>query len=384
MSKIKTIHLLQIFVILLLVLFLTLFWTSNIQNESRQEQVEIKEIKATSDIKKQGELYKKLIDRVGAKKAQEDLFKSGLPFTGQTHLLNHTVGDYLYEKYGPKGLLQCKDYFLSSCYHGFILHAIADGGIPKVAQAFDECRKKGPAVFSQCAHAIGHGFLANVGYKNLTKALKTCDEATRAMPEFPAFNCHDGVFMENIWAVHDGEPSKDRWIKPSDMQYPCDDPRIDLKYVLACWSNQPSLLYQQFQGDIKKVANVCGEVTSEANQKMCFDGLSRQIHPLTEGKASKTLELCSLMPSQKWNNFCLSVNAGASYAVGDRNVPFEICANINTDGKEDCYSRLFSNIRAYVRPNENLKTLCLKVTDIDFRKKCQERKFNYLYGIIEE
>ncbi len=336
------------------------------------ETAEISQIKGTSDLQKQIKLYKSLIDRVGAQEAQDELFKSGLPFTGQTHLLNHEVGDYLYEKYGPAGLLQCKDYFLSSCYHGFILHAIADGGMPKVAEAFNECRKKGPAVFSQCAHAIGHGFLANVGYKNLLEALKTCDTAANTMTEFPVFNCYDGVFMENIWAVHDdGTPSPDRWVKPSDTQYPCDDPRIDDKYILACWSNQPSLLYQQFQGDIKKVADVCDGVQNTKYKQMCFDGLSRQIHPLTGGKSSTTFELCSLMPNSEWNNYCVVTNASASYAVGDREEPFQICAQIEAGGKQECYDRLFSSMRAYAKPTENLRLMCAKVSDSDFRKRCE-------------
>lgn len=333
---------------------------------------EIAGIKATQNLDEQVKLYTELIKRVGPGEAQEDLFKSGLPFTGQTHLLNHTVGDYLYQKYGPAGLLQCQDYFLSSCYHGFILHAIGEGGMPEVGKVFAECRKSGQTVFSQCAHAIGHGFLANVGYKNLTEALKTCDQAINTMPEFPAFNCYDGVFMENIWAVHEGEPSPDRWVKPSDVEYPCNDNRIEDKYILACWSNQPSLAYRFFEGDVKKVAdNLCAKVKRPEHQQMCFDGLARQIHPLTEGQSRKTLELCSLMPSMKWNNFCVSVNAGASYSVGDRNVPYEVCADVVAEGKEECYGRIFSMMRAYQKPGEDLKNLCAKVSDQNFRQKCE-------------
>lgn len=332
---------------------------------------EIMAIKAAQNPDEQVKLYTKLIERVGPEQAQIDLLKSGLPFDGQTHLLNHTVGDYLYLKYGSAGLLQCKDYFLSSCYHGFILHAIGDGGMPKVAEAFDYCRREGPTVYSQCAHAMGHGFLANVGYKNLVQALQTCDEAVKTMPIFPAFNCYDGVFMENIWAVHNGEPSPDRWVKPSDIQYPCNDKRIDDKYLFGCWSNQPSLVFQFSKGDIKRVANVCLGVKKPEFQRMCFDGLARQIHPLTKGEVAKTFQLCGLMPSLKWNNFCVSINAQSSYSVGDRNSPFEICANINGGGKQDCYSRIFSTIRAYAKPKEDVKKLCSKISETDWRRRCE-------------
>src|SRR3989344_4473672 len=143
---------------------------------------EIVSIKTVRNIDEQVKLYTKLIERVGPEQAQEDLLRSGLPFDGQTHLLNHTVGDYLYLKCGVAGLSQCKVLFLSSCYHGFILHAIADGGMNKVAEVFASCYKEGSTVYIQCTHAIGHGFLANAGYKNLTQALKICDEAISTIP----------------------------------------------------------------------------------------------------------------------------------------------------------------------------------------------------------
>jgi len=379
LSKIKTSQKFRILVLgsLLVLLFLFLKLgifskVSELQKDSSSPVVEITEIKATRNLQEQIRLYKSLIERVGPEEAQIELFKSGLPFTGETHLLNHVVGDYLYEKYGPAGLLRCKDYFLSSCYHGFILHAIAEGGMPQVVETFKSCLKEGPTVSSQCAHAIGHGFLANLGYKNLIKALETCDEAVATMSEFPTFNCYDGVFMENIWAVHEGEPSPDRWVKPDDFLYPCNDARIAEKYILACWSNQPSLVYQLLQGDIKKVGEVCEKVANEEYQQMCFDGLARQIHPLTEGQSFKTLSLCNLMPSSKWVNFCIVANAGASYSVGDRDVPYEICDQINNLGKSDCYNRIFSMMQSYKKPGEDFKKLCTKISDPNWRKECQK------------
>lgn len=336
---------------------------------------EIEGIKATEDMKEQIKLYTELIERVGPEQAQEDLFKSGLPFTGQTHLLNHTAGDYLYLKYGSDGLLKCKDYFLSSCYHGFVLHVIGKGGTVKVAETLEACRKNGVQTFSQCAHAVGHGYLAYLGYKNLIEALKTCDQAAVTTEGFPLFNCYDGVFMENIWGIHDGEPSPDRWIKPEDKQYPCNDRRIDDKYLLGCWSNQPALAYQLFKGDIAKVPAVCMAIVNKEQQEMCFNGLSRQIHPLTRGDVNITFELCSLMPNAKWSNYCLAVNAASSFGMGGREIPFEICGRIPTEAKEDCYTRVFSNMSGYINNKEEFYALCDKVKDDLWREKCKALPF---------
>ncbi len=331
---------------------------------------EITQIKDTTDMKVQSELYLKLIERVGPEEAQLDLLKSGLPFTGQTHLLNHVVGDYLYEKYGTGGLHFCKDYFLSSCYHGFVLHAIADGGIPEVAKTFSECLKWGPTVYVQCSHGIGHGFLAYAGYKNVVEALKTCDVAEKTMPQFPVYNCYDGIFMENIWAVHDGVPSPDRWVKANDVNYPCNDPRIEEKYKNACWSNQPSLAYQLLKGDIKKVGQVCLAVQNKTYQVTCFDGLARQIHPITNGSAAKAFSLCGLMPTDKWKNSCLYSNVVAGFSVGDRSTPFQICAAMPENDKRDCYNRLFGVMHAYVPNPKDFKNMCSLITESAWNNLC--------------
>lgn len=334
---------------------------------------EIVQIKNTTINSEKVETYTKLIERVGVVEAQEILFKSGLPFDGETHLLNHVAGDYIYSKYGYSGLKYCKDYFLSSCYHGFLLNVIAEGGMPLVAKTFDECFLAGPTTYYQCAHGIGHGFLANAGYKNVDKALKTCDEAEKKIKNFPVYNCYDGVFMENIWAVHDGKPSPDRWVKENDIFYPCNDERLDKKYILACWSNQPSLVYQQFKGDIKRVAyELCNNVKDTEFQRMCFDGLARQIHPLTGGEVAETIRYCRMMPSIQWNNFCVSTNAGSSYSVGDRSLPFEICLEAREDGKKQCFDHLIGVIKVYSEKGENSKLICDKIKDRVWKKYCQD------------
>lgn len=153
---------------------------------------EIQKIKTTADLTERVVHYKALIERVGPERAQEELFRSGLPFDGQTHLLNHTVGDYLFEKNGAGGLALCKDYFLSSCYHGFVLHAMGrENQDNLIDDIMAECAKKGITVTTQCSHAMGHGFLAFAGYKNLIPALKKCEETGLRVPDFPLFNCED-------------------------------------------------------------------------------------------------------------------------------------------------------------------------------------------------
>lgn len=341
------------------------------EQQSRAWEVgKIAQIKQTKKLDEQVLLYKELIDRIGPGQAQEELFRSGLSFDGQTHLLNHTVGDVLYERYGTSGLRDCKDYFLSSCYHGFVIRAVGDGGSDALVGVMEKCWEEGNHVAIQCSHAIGHGFLAWVGYANLLEAIKDCDDLSTRSKNFPVYNCHDGAFMENIWAVHEtGKPSKDRWLNDADPIYPCNDPRIPYQYLKACWSNQPMRLYQLFQGDLRRVGLVCLGITDEDHRKTCFDGLARQIHPLTKGSVDETFLMCSTMP-QGWVTPCIVSIARAAFSVGDRKVPFDICARMLQADQGSCYQGLIPTIHGYIINNREREEVCGNITDLYWREKC--------------
>lgn len=329
---------------------------------------EIAKIKGLTTLDEQVRWYEELIARVGPEDAQEQLYRSGLPFTGQTHLLNHAVGDVLYEQYGAAGLPKCKEYFLASCYHGFILQAIAAGGMEEVKKVMATCEQEGRPVHVQCAHAVGHGFLTSVGYRYLLEGLKLCDEASQKIPDFPLYNCHDGVFMENIWGVHEGERSPDAWLKSDDVVYPCNEPRIPEHYLKACWSNQPAYIYQQ-TGDLKTVGEICLTIANAINQETCFNGLARQIHPLAAGGVDKTFQLCGLMPAA-WRNYCVVTNAVSGFSVGDREVPYELCQGIASSAKPHCYGELFGSMKVYAKTEFERREFCGQILEPQWQNHC--------------
>ncbi len=334
---------------------------------------EIQKIKATENLDEQALHYKELIERVGPEQAQEDLYRSGMPFTGQTHLLNHVVGDYLYEKYGATGLVYCKDYFLASCYHGVILHAIGDYGIDGMDEVINECKKFGITVTAQCSHALGHGFLTWTGYEKLDQAPYLCDDISKKVDGFPVFNCLDGVFMENIWGVHEGKPSEKRWVNESDPFYPCNDSRINPNHLSGCWANQPSLMYQMFKGDLAKVGEYCLKVENSSLKTVCFNALARQIHPLTKGDVNSTFQLCNLLPSE-WVNYCLTTIVLSDFSVGGRDLSYKICEKIDDIEKSNCYASLFGVIGTYAKSFEEYNNWCLKISDVKWQNTCMSFK----------
>jgi hypothetical protein len=335
--------------------------------KSVPEIQKILELKTTSDQSK--ELIK-LMDRVGPVEAQELMYRSGLPFTGETHLLIHTIGNYIYQKYGLDGLPYCKEYFLSACYHGFIINTLADYHMEGMVEAMEKCKEQSPGVAAQCAHAAGHGFTAWQDY-DLIKALKMCDELGESVEGFANFNCYDGVFMENLWGVHGGVPSEKRWIKDDDIFYPCDDPRIPEKYINGCWTNQASLMFQHFKGDLKKTAEGCDAVTNPEYKKTCYNNFARQIHPLTEGKKEKVISLCQNATGKEWQDYCVITNMTASWSVGDRQMPFELCSSFEEPLQSQCFDQLIGMINfEYGNKPDQKKLYCEKISNPNEKNRC--------------
>ena len=370
----KAHHWLMIVITLVLLGGWVFFIPSHNNAGKTSSKVTAPEIKAIFNLKstqEQGVELKKLLERVGPVETQEEMLASGLPFTGETHLLIHVIGDYIYDKYGLDGLPLCREYFLSACYHGFIINALADHGLDGVATAMDKCAEAGGNIVAiQCAHAAGHGFVAWHDY-DLLKALKTCDELGSKVTNFGYFNCYDGVFMENIWGVHNGAPSEKRWIKDDNLYYPCNDPRIPEKYLNGCWSNQATLMYQHFHGDLKKTAEACDAVENAGYRDTCYNNFSRQIHPLTEGQTTKVLSLCALATGEGRQNECTLINMTSYWSVGDHELPFEICGAVSDSIKGECFSRLAGLIKYYYPNNPaERKSYCDKVTDKTSRQIC--------------
>lgn len=333
---------------------------------------EIENIKKLKTTKEQSVELKKLLDRVGPLEAQEAMFRSGLPFTGETHLLIHVIGDYIYEKNGPDGLPLCREYFLSACYHGFIIDTLADHGLEGIVEAMSKCRMAPPGVMTQCVHASGHGFLAWHDY-DLLKGLGMCDKLGEKVKDFTYFNCYDGVFMENFWGVHGGKPSEKRWFKEDEIYYPCTDKRIPEKYLNGCWANQATVIYQHYHGDLKKTAEACDNVGNETYRDTCYNNLYRQIHPLTAGKKERVAMLCTNATGLARQNECMLTNMVAFWSVGDRAMPFDLCNESKEPLRKECFNRLIGMIYYdYSALPQEKDFYCNKILDKSYQDQCKK------------
>lgn len=331
---------------------------------------ELERLLATHRLAEQKVLIRSLITRVGVAAAQDMLQQSGLPFTGQTHLLVHTVGEWIFENFSVEGLVYCRDHFLGACFHGFLVRAIGDHGPSVMGEAFERCRGAGIPTMVQCAHGAGHGLVAWTRY-DLPEALRLCDELADALRDFHAFNCYDGGFMENAWRLHHGDASGTVHAT-SDPDYPCNDRRLAPRHLPACWGNQVAILFHLSHGDLRTVAARCEGLGDPMNQDACYNGLARQIHPLTGGESAEAFRLCRLLPAARQAE-CLVTLVESSFAVGDRRrMPFEICNRLgDKDGARDCYERLYASIRLHtIDEPEGAAAFCARVLDAFRRDEC--------------
>lgn len=298
---------------------------------------EVAQLLSEKNTLKQAKIVRGMAEKYGPKETLEILVRSGLPFTGETHLLVHEVGNAAHERFGENALKYCDESFLSACYHGVILNMLGENGLEGVAKMLESCQKEGPVIMTQCTHASGHGFLAWSSYK-VFDALALCDKLETLGKDIPVFSCHDGIFMENIFGVHEGRPSINRMVREDDPFYPCN--AVSEKYQAGCWANQATLMYQIFQGNLRKVAEHCDRVENPEYLRICYGNFARQIHPLTLGRANLALELCQNATGD-WQESCLITLVEAAFSVGDRTqMPYEICASIKPLAREKCYQKI--------------------------------------------
>lgn len=312
---------------------------------------------------------RKFVERVGVEKSLEILEHSPLPHTGEGHLAIHQIGFYAYQKYGLESILHCKDYFLYACYHGAIIEAASDQGFSAIKAMTDHCKASAVRHF-QCVHAAGHAILAIWDYPNMPDALKTCNDLYEKEKDFPnaLSSCHNGVFMENLFGVHDwgtGKEATREWLS-DDPYFPCN--AFEEKYQRGCWLNQAARIYQMQNGDIQKTAEICQKVKNSQYVEWCMDNLARQIHPLTNGDIARVFSLCPLVGDQ-WREHCISVNAGSYYSVGGRQEAIAVCQHALPQTKPQCYALVSGQISSDPIDKAQKISLCQQL-ESPFREQC--------------
>ena len=294
------------------------------------------------------ELYRTLLREVGPEKAQDALLATGIPADGSAHNIQHEAGLYLYDTRGIEGIVLCKPTFRYACHHAFVIEAIAERGQKAIPEIMKRCSTEGRFVATQCAHGIGHGFEALYEYSDLPRAIRDCRSGIGTSSPTNLYWCFAGIFMENAIGFHEGAPSPYRLYNASDPFYPCNEKFVKKMARRACLivqSENTLYLYPMFNRYISKAASFCGTQKEGLVRRICFDGLSRQIHQISRGSNEEMRRLCKLLGNHL-EEPCIATIANNAYFYGDNVTAVALCDSVREEYRNTCVALVSLQIRA--------------------------------------
>jgi len=293
--------------------------------------------------------WKDNIQSIGAEQAYAQ-FESemGSVISVEQHQKAHDFGEGLYAALSMSGFSSCNDKYGYGCAHGFIAGAVRNQGRESLRAIEDECLASniGDDVFV-CAHGIGHGALAYVGYA--PESLETGLELCHVLPNVQAKNCYSGVFMEyNLQLMGNGER------RPSeDLFAPCST--ISEEYVSPCMYWQPQWWQKALFNTatttetFKKIGELCRESSHyvQAASSPCFKGVG--VIALTSAGSSieGAARLCMSASSRTREREECLVTAGAiknnntTYVVHDGAA---ICRYVSAEYRARCESLVMGGL----------------------------------------
>jgi len=225
-----------------------------------------------------------------------DLFdeksKSDKAVEADCHRIAHTIGAASLEYFKgsvARALASGRSTCWSGYYHGVVEHAFLGTPAEEVpAKARSICVgadiRKTSYIAYQCVHGLGHGLMIHTGY-DLPESLRVCDQLET---EWDQTSCHAGVFMENVSSSYG---VKSRWLRDSDLIYPCNV--VKERHKLYCYLMVTSRILGANGYDWKKTVTTCKK-SEKRWIATCFQSLGRDASGNTRQNAPQILSICGL------------------------------------------------------------------------------------------
>jgi hypothetical protein len=179
----------------------------------------------------------------------------------------------------------------SGYYHGVIERAF--GGVPKqqVAQkARSLCTKmertQPTFVAYQCVHGLGHGLMI-YSRDDLPYSLRVCDQLATAWDQS---SCTGGVFMQNF-LPGPMQMVKPKWLKRSDLLYPCD--AVAQRDKLYCYLMVTSRILPAVHYDWRIAARWCRRA-ERGWVATCFQSFGRDASGASIQSPRKIVYICAV------------------------------------------------------------------------------------------
>jgi hypothetical protein len=216
------------------------------------------------------------------------------------HRIAHTMG--------RAGLARLKDpgrafaQGSAVCWSGYY-HGILEGGFagtsrddlaPKARElCSDPSLRRDRFLLYQCVHGLGHGLMLITAY-DLPRSLNTCD---RVGTIWYQQSCTGGVFMENFTSLY---RVRSKWLKTSDLLYPCD--RVAQRHKYYCYDQVTSRILRVVRWDWHRTARICR--TAERKWvRVCFESFGRDVSSFVRKDRRRAVALCRI--AREHNTDCV-------------------------------------------------------------------------------
>ena len=240
--------------------------------------------------------YKELVANHGVDIAFTDIKTrySQMPFV-QTdcHPLMHIIGQAAFLLYPTisEAYLHGDSFCWSGYYHGILegyAFKVGKDNLPSLVNTV--CADiPGKNIYSfdyyNCVHGLGHGIM-ELNDDDVPVSLGICDGLIGTWEQE---SCYSGIFMENI--VHDSLEHDSKYLKTSDLLYPCD--WVADKYKESCYIGQTSYALEKSNYDFTKISTLCTTV-AEPYRDICFQSYGRDAAGGAQNDPAKIKSLCDI------------------------------------------------------------------------------------------
>ncbi len=333
--------LISIFLELVFVFYLNSSRVKNLNNNATKTQTSNLQEKLGS--KNNLEKWENIIKDIGPQKAYEKFQEenSGLKI-GEQHANAHVFGKALYNATGLKGVSYCDNSFNFGCYHSFLGTAIREEGLGTVYELNKACIDNLKSQSLGCQHGIGHGIIANIGYKydDLVQSLKICE----TLPFNDSIGgCYGGVFMEYNFQTMLDVDGTTRPLEENNVLFPCNN--LSSEFETPCFYWQAQWWATVLKGDVnekyKNIGIICKDVVEENNRKQCYLGAGNIAGEFTEYNPQETINLCKNL-AEEYNIeaevLCRAGAGGAYLAIpSKKNIASELCQGLEQKDKITCF-----------------------------------------------
>jgi hypothetical protein len=218
---------------------------------------------------------------------------------GDCHTITHLIGSAALARFhgnATKAIAHGSMICGSGFYHGLIEYALRGTStrrqlIAKVrAICSDRTLLDTTFLRYQCVHGLGHGLMIFSG-DNLPFALSMCDELA---DRWSQQSCSGGVFMQNFNPPSRLSPFRSRYVKTSDLLYPCDWVRERYKYY--CYLQITEHVLSVTGYDWKRAASTCARAAHPWDA-ICFQSFGRDASGASRYEPAAAYRYCLLTGS---------------------------------------------------------------------------------------